>query len=352
MTPELEKIHQLCLSLAESSDPKMKWTWGEGLLGYAYGLLDDYSGRDDFTAFLSSYCDYYVAHQPEVCSSDTSAPGLVTYSLWKKTKKLEYEALTEKVLFYIKNEPRLLEGIPNHFGHNGMSHLYPRSIWVDSLMMFSVFPALYASENKDEKLLRYAAGLPTVFSQYLQDPKTGLWHHSYWVKRKKPYPGKGIYWGRGNGWVMAALPMLLERLPDSDPDKAGIIAIFKKTAAALLSCQHEDGLFSTLLQQKSYEETSCSALIASGFFAGIRLGYLSKETYLAPALRSFHAVMTNVLPNKQGKLEFRGISGPTIPLWPCPKLNYRLIGRKANWSYGVAALVFAGLEFDRQNENK
>jgi len=352
MSPELEKIHRLCLSLAETSDPKMKWTWGEGLLGYALSLLDDYRGSNDFTSFLSSYCDYYVANQPEVSSSDSSAPGLITYSQWKKTKKAEYKALTDKVLDYIENEPRLLEGIPNHFGHNTFSHLYPLSIWVDSLMMFSVFPAIYASESGDEKLLKYAAGLPAIFSKYLQDPETGLWHHSYWTKEKRPYPGKGIYWGRGNGWVMAALPMLLERLPDTDPAKAEIVAIFRKTAAGVLPCQKADGLFSTLLRQKSYEETSCSALIASGFLAGIRLGYLPKETYLAPALRSFHAVMDKIRMNKKGQLEFAGISGPTIPLWPCPKLNYRLIGRKANWSYGVAALVFAGLEFDRQNEAK
>jgi unsaturated rhamnogalacturonyl hydrolase len=348
MSPELAKIHQLCLSLTETSNPKMKWTWGEGLLGYSLSILDDYSKKEDFTKFLSAYCDYYVMHQPDICSSDTSAPGLVTYSLWKKTRNTDYRALTGRVLSYIEGEPRLLDGIPNHFGHNGMSHFYPKSIWVDSIMMFSVFPAIFASENNDQDLLKYASGLPAVFSKYLQDSIKGLWHHSYWAKRNKAYPGKDIFWGRGNGWVMAALPMLLERLPDSNEDKKGIIAIFQKTAAALLSCQREDGLFRTLLEQKSYEETSCTALIASGFYAGIRLGYLAKNTYATPALKAFNAVMAKIKTDDRGHFVLTDISGPTIPLWPIPKLYYRLIGKKPNWSYGVAALVFAGIEFDRQ----
>lgn len=93
-----------------------------------------------------------------------------------------------------------------------------------------------------------------------------------------------------------------------------------------------------------------SALIVSGFLAGIRLGYLPKETYEAPALKAFAAIMAKIETDRHGCLVFTGISGPTIPLWPCPKLNYRLIARKPNRSYGVAALVFAGIEFDRQTK--
>lgn len=39
------------------------------------------------------------------------------------------------------------------------------------------------------------------------------------------------------------------------------------------------------------------------------------------------------------------ISGPTIPLPLLPKLGYKMIPLGKNWSYGVAALIFAAIEY-------
>jgi unsaturated rhamnogalacturonyl hydrolase len=346
MTEELKQAQKVALDYIAQADPKMKWTWGEGLLGYAFSELDKYMETEDFTKFLLSYCDYYVVHQPEVCSSDTSAPGLITYAMYKKTKKKEYKALTDKVIDYIEHEPRLIDGAVNHFGHNGMSKFYPQSIWVDSLMMFSLFPAIYANENGEMDLMKYAAGLPEIFSKYLQDP-SGLWYHSYWVKQHHTCPAHKVFWGRGNGWVMASLPLVYEQLPDSFKEKEQIKEIFIKTAEAFLPCQCQDGLFRTILNLRSYEETSTAALFASGIFNGLRLGLLSGDKYYIAGLKAYQGVLNNLKEDKRGRLVMKGISGPTIPLPPFTALNYRLIAKKANWSYGVAALIFAAIAYDK-----
>ena len=41
------------------------------------------------------------------------------------------------------------------------------------------------------------------------------------------------------------------------------------------------------------------------------------------------------------------ISGPTIPLPIFPKLGYKLTPVGNNWSYGVAALIFAAIEYKK-----
>ena len=41
------------------------------------------------------------------------------------------------------------------------------------------------------------------------------------------------------------------------------------------------------------------------------------------------------------------ISGPTIPMPLSPKLGYLAVPLGKNWSYGVAALIFAAIEYKR-----
>ena len=41
------------------------------------------------------------------------------------------------------------------------------------------------------------------------------------------------------------------------------------------------------------------------------------------------------------------ISGPTIPLSLLPKLGYKAVPLGKNWSYGIAALIFAATEYKK-----
>ncbi|HNX63226.1 MAG TPA: glycoside hydrolase family 88 protein, partial [Candidatus Limiplasma sp.] len=71
-------------------------------------------------------------------------------------------------------------------------------------------------DHNDKTMMEIAARQPRILAKYLQDPKDGLWYHSYWVKQHTHYPRKKIYWGRGNGWVIAALPMILEAIGEHE----------------------------------------------------------------------------------------------------------------------------------------
>lgn len=338
-----ERVLALCRDVVSRSNPKMKWMWGEALFGFALSELDAVRGTEDFTPFLKSYCGYWAANPPAIDYADRAAPALITYAMQKKTGDARYGALTKRVLDYIRNSPRLIGEAVNHLGNSPESRFYPRSIWVDSLMMFSLFPALYAAEQGDRELLNFAARQPAVYSQYMQDSAEKLWRHSYWVKAQRPHPKAAIFWGRGNGWALYSLPRIMDCIGQNHSEFETIRAIFTSTAGAALRFQNEDGSFNTILNRKSCRELSATALIAAGFLRGARRGLLPEE-FREAGNRAFLAVTASIGKDKHG-LFMPEISGPTIPLQVFPGLAYRLIPRGKNWSYGLAAAAFAAIEY-------
>ena len=339
-----EKVNSLADFVCGSWDPKMKWMWGEALLGYALDELDRANGSEKYTDFLSKFCDYWAKEDPAVDQSDTAAPGLITYAMYKRRGCAEYKRLTDKVIDYIRNEPRLFLDCLNHLGSSPKSRIYPKSVWIDSVMMFSVFTSLYAKENNDGELIEFAARQPKQYASMMLDEERGLWSHSFWVKANKRYP-KNVFWGRGNGWVICGFPMILENIGTEHKAAPEIIELFRKTSEALLPLMQADGSFTTLLGEESYRELSATALISAGWLHGIRQGYLD-EKFLEPALRAFYTCV-DALEHSDGGVYMPEISGPTIPLPLLPRLGYKMVPLGKNWSYGIAALIFAAIEYKK-----
>ena len=162
-----KKVKKLADFITSTTEPKMKWMWGEALLGYALDELDKENGSEDYTGFLCDFCDYWSKADPKVDQSDTAEPGLITYAMYKRTQNPEYKRLTDKVLEYIRFEPRLYLDCLNHLGCSKKGRLYPKSVWIDSVMMFSVFTSLYARESNDSELLEFAARQPKQYASMM-----------------------------------------------------------------------------------------------------------------------------------------------------------------------------------------
>ena len=345
-----DKVVRLADFITSTEDARMKWMWGEALLGYALDELDLQNGSESYTKFLCDYCDYWAKVDPAGDQSDTAAPGLITYAMYKRTGNAEYKRLTDKVIDYIRNEPRLYLDCLNHLGSSKKSKIYPKSVWIDSVMMFSVFTSLYAKESGDTELTDFAARQPKQYADMMLDKEKNLWSHSYWVKAAHPYPKKNVYWARGNGWVVCGFPMILDNIGINHKQAPEIIELLEKTSEALLSCMREDYTFATLLGTKSYRELSATALISAGWLHGVRCGYLDKK-FLEPAVRAFEACVDAMEESDSG-IYMTEISGPTIPLPLFPRLGYKAVPLGKNWSYGVAALIFAAIEYKRSLDDK
>lgn len=352
MLDSLRIVTELADDLAarQLDEPVLAWHWGPALLGFGFSQLEDELGDERYREWLLRYCDFYVGHPPVIESADTAAPGLITYEMTKKTGDRYYEALTDQVVTYVREAPRLVGDAVNHLGTAFSSHIYPKSVWVDSLMMFSVFPARYGREQGDAALIDLAARLPRQYADLLQGEE-GLWAHSYWTptrfRRGRAFPGGGLYWGRGNGWVVTALPMILDAIGRDHPEADAIVEILRRTSAALLPLQRPDGTWTTLLRPRGggYRELSTTALVAAGWLQAVRGGYLD-EAYLPPARAALNAVLTS-LKRVDGQWIMPEISGPTIPMPVLPRLGYSLMPRLDNETYGVGALIFAALNAHR-----
>lgn len=344
-----DKIVELAdASIIRLVPEELPWMWGEALMMHALGQMNELIGEDRYTDYIKRYADYHINKGCRVDQSDTLAPTLATYYLQKKYPNLDYHVTTNRGLEYIRNSEKIIYNMPNHLGHSLEGKLYPKSVWVDSIMMYGVFTSLYGKEQNETWLMDFAKSQPKKFKELLQDSEDKLFVHSYWVKSQKQYPKK-LYWGRGNGWVIGAIPMMIDSLEDGE-EKDICLTILREVSQAVLSYQRSDGYFESLLNKpgKTIKESSATALIASGWLHSVRCGYLD-ESYLEPGLKALKAVV-NDLNYKKDLLSMDYISGPTIALQLIPELGYKLqykLQKSSDWSYGLAALFFAGIEYKK-----
>ena len=129
----------------------------------------------------------------------------------------------------------------------------------------------------------------------LFDASQGLWYRDCSYIGKPDPRGLPIFWGRGNGWVIAAMAQVLDAQPGGDPRGAKYAQMLTTMAARLVQLQGSDGLWrSSLLDNALYPqpETSASALITYALAYGIKAGILDAATYLPAVVRAWKGLTT------------------------------------------------------------
>ena len=144
--------------------------------------------------------------------------------------------------------------------------------------------AYYAT--RDPKYIRRAAKEMALYLDRLQ-LASGLFDHADGV----PYR-----WGRGNGWMAAAMPMILRWIEKDDPNRARILDGYRKMMSALLKHQRRSGLWGQLIDDGgSWDETSGSAMFAYGMNEGVREGWLEDpEDYRKAVLKCFRKLASSL----------------------------------------------------------
>jgi rhamnogalacturonyl hydrolase YesR len=152
-----------------------------------------------------------------------------------------------------------------------------------------------------------------------------------------------VFWGRGNGWVFAGLPIIIRELPANYEHKDYFVTIYKKMAAKLLSLQSENGFWhASLLDPASYPnpEMSATAFFVYGMAWGVNNGYLDKKTYVPAIIKGWKSMVTSVWPD--GKVGF------IQPIGADPKS----VTREMTEVYGVGGFLMAGTEITRLIDKK
>ena len=340
------------------------WDWRGSI--FTYGLMEfaqNLTSENKKKEFIQYITDYHQHWEkigiPPIDHSDHCPSALGLLALKKlKTPKLNYSAL-EKAATYLRTQKRNDLGALDHLGS---LNVYPHSMWVDSLMMYALFAVQYGKEIGDHPLLDFGASQVRIFAKALQDPKDHLFRHarfehdkSYWKEMKageRPevfheiyenggsvLPKESAYWLRGNSWVMVSAVEMLDQLPANHPERKIILKLLKSMAEAALKYQHSSGMWSTLMNIPSYEESSGTALVAYAFAHAVHQGYLSQD-YYSHAELAYSALLKNLAKTPEG-LSLTQNSKGTEPDVPAVYTKLSIISDAA---YGVGGFLMLSKE--------
>ncbi len=276
------------------SDDKAKWK-------YSYGEKDDYVLFGDWQICFQVYTDLYKL-DPE------------DYKIARAREVMEYQMSTPQNDYWW---------------------------WVDGLyMVMPVMTRLYTiTENPLylEKLYEYFA----YARDLMYDEESALFFRDakYIYPEHKTNSGLKDFWARGNGWIFAAIPRVLEDLPENDPHRGEYIQIYKDLAKSIAASQQEEGYWTRSMldpEQAPGPETSGTAFFTYGFLWGINNGFLEESVYM-PVVNKSWRYLTEVALQPDGTLGYvQPIGERAIP--------GQQIDANSTSDFGVGAFLLAASE--------
>jgi unsaturated rhamnogalacturonyl hydrolase len=216
--------------------------------------------------------------------------------------------------------------------------------WSDGLFM--VMPVLSQLHHGTGEEI-YAKKLRDYFEaacKLMYDESEGLFFRDakYVYPKHKSVNGKKDFWARGNGWVFAALPRVIDDLPKDHPDRAHYIGIFREMAASLAASQQDDGYWTRSMLDPAHApgpETSGTAFFTCGFLWGLRTSTLDAETY-APVARKGWDFLTQTALQDDGTVGYiQPIGERAIP--------GQVVDARSTADFGVGAYLMAAAEMAR-----
>jgi unsaturated rhamnogalacturonyl hydrolase len=258
---------------------------------------------------------------PRFAHADDEAIGLTYLTLYAGDKKPEEIAGTRNGLDKLLARP----DDPN-------KNLW---WWCDALYMAPPVLAQLSATTGDHRYLDFMDREWWITSNALYDPGEHLFFRDERFLTMHEANGKKVFWSRGNGWVLAGLALVLERMPANYPDRAKYEQQFKDMAERIAALQQPDGLWrASLLDPGSYPNPEISG---SGFFTyamawGIHHNILDRKKFLPIVKKSWQGMLTHVYAD--GRLgSIQPIGGEPGKFKP-----------SSSYVYGVGAFLLAGSE--------
>lgn len=279
------------------SDDKSKWK-------YSYGETDEYVLFGDFQTCFQVYIDLYLLNND-------------AKKIARAKEVMEYQMSTPNSDYWW---------------------------WADGLyMVMPVMTRLYkvtGDKKYLEKLYEYFA----YARDLMYDAESGLFYRDakYIYPKHKTNNGLKDFWARGNGWVFAAIPRVLDDLPEDDPHRAEYISIYTKMAEALSVSQQEEGFWTRSIldkQQAPGYETSGTAFFAYGFLWGINNGVLDKDKYKSTVNKSWN-YLTQIALQPDGSIGYVQPIGERAD-------QHKNVGAETTADFGVGAFLLAASEMTK-----
>jgi len=218
--------------------------------------------------------------------------------------------------------------------------------WADALFMA---PPTWAKLGRITGDSKYYDFLHTQFFDAvkpLYDKEDSLFYRDKRYIGERSANGKKIFWSRGNGWVIGALPRILDNLEPNDPYREKYEEFLKEMSNRLIELQGDDGMWrASLLDPDEFpmKESSGTAFFCYGMAWGINNGILEKDKFLPVVLDAWEGLCGVV--NDYGRLCYVQPGGASPVHFP----------ERYTHAYGVGGFLLAGeqmLELIDNSSNK
>ena len=306
-----------------------------------YAGMADWAGIADNNSYYewlkekgnANMWTYYIQKNPlRRYHADDYCVGQMYIELYRKFRDKKMIKPLQEYLDQILNDPAKGD---LKFVNTDTYWSTQRWSWCDALFMGPTVWAKMANVTKKKKYLDFMVREYKATTDYLYDKDEDLYFRDSNYFTKKEANGAKVFWGRGNGWVFAGLPIIIRELPRKYDQKDYFVGIYKEMAAKLLSLQQPDGSWhASLLDPASYPnpEMSATAFFVFGFAWGIDNGYLDKSVYLSSVIKGWKSMVRSVWPD--GKVGF------IQPIGADPKA----VTREMTEVYGVGGFLMAGTQ--------
>lgn len=293
-----------------------KWTYEQGVVLKAIEAMWYATGDAKYFRHIQKGMDYWIDEKGnhkdyhlEEYNIDHITPGTAMLMLYRLTGNDKYKKMVDLFRSQLMTHPRTNEG---GFWHK---KIYPYQMWLDGLYMGEPFYAEYSSIFGDDNWTDIANQFVWM-EKHARDAKTGLLYHGWDESRLQRWADKETgrsphFWGRAMGWYAMGIVDTLEHFPKNHPRRSEIIAILKRTAAAIEKVQDKSsGLWWDILdlggKKGNYHESSASADFVFALARGVREGYLP-ERYMKVAAKGWAGIKKDFIrTNAQGKTDWEG----------------------------------------------
>jgi unsaturated rhamnogalacturonyl hydrolase len=344
------------------SRDRPSWNYAAGLEVEAFLALYEATRNQKYLDYARSYFDYFITdsggirdYDPLEYNIDHINPGKALFFFLKETGAAKYRAAIDLLRRQLAQQPRTSEG---GFWHK---KIYPHQMWLDGLYMGAPFLAEYGKIFREPEAIDDAVRQLVLMEKHARDEKTGLLYHAWDESRKQrwadPKTGRSPhFWGRAMGWYAMALVDVLDVIPEDHPQRAEIVAILNRSAAAIVGVQDPaTGVWSQVLdrggQEGNYPEASASCMFTYALLKGVRCGHLNRD-YLNAAKRAYQGILDEFVSiDADGEVNLNrvcavaGLGGK-----PYRDGSYKYyVGApiRANDAKGVGPFILASLEMER-----
>ncbi len=206
--------------------------------------------------------------------------------------------------------------------------------WCDALYMAPITFLRMYNATGEQKYLDYMNKEYQWTTNLLFDTQDNMFYRDTRFIGKKSPNGKKIFWGRGNGWVIGGLALILNDMQKDNPLYTYYKDLYLKMAKAVAKAQLESGLWGVnLADAQHYQggETSSSAFITYALAWGINNNLLDN---------SYKSIITKAWQGLKNVVDENYTVGYVQPIGASPDK----FSKDTTQLYGVGAFLMASAE--------